>query len=109
MRKFQDFLTNPTSFVLKKTIKILNNENDNYYRLSKAIDGKEYFYSPSNDDINFLSFFISLIAAYLSWSCNTAKGYSFIEKLFFSFFAFIFGGIYLLYYFLVRYDECKLK
>ena len=113
---FNDFLKNPTVYVLSKTIKVLNkNEsntltNEGTQRILNVINnyGKttERFY-PRNNDLEYLPLIIGLIAAYISWNCNSKKGYTFLEKIFFSFFAFIFGGIYLMYYFLVRYDECK--
>lgn len=45
---------------------------------------------------------IGIYAAYLSWTCNTAKGVDTVGKVIYSFFAFIFGGFYLIYYFLVN-------
>jgi hypothetical protein len=106
-----DFLKNPTVYVLSKTIKVLNkNDESSTQRILNVINnyGKttERFYS-KNNDLEYLPLIIGLIAAYISWNCNSRKGYTVLEKIIFSFFAFIFGGVYLLYYFLVRYDECK--
>jgi|UniRef100_A0A6C0HDB8 hypothetical protein len=108
---FNDFLKNPTVYVLSKTIKVLNkNDETSTQRILNVINnyGKttERFY-PKNSDLEYLPLIIGLIAAYISWNCNSRKGYTLLEKIIFSFFAFIFGGVYLLYYFLVRYDECK--
>jgi hypothetical protein len=108
---FNDFLKNPTVYVLNKTIKVLNkNDETSTQRILNVINnyGKttERFYA-RNNDLEYLPLIIGLIAAYISWNCNSRKGYTLLEKIKFSFFAFIFGGIYLLYYFLVRYDECK--
>jgi hypothetical protein len=108
---FNDFLKNPTVYVLNKTIKVLNkNDETSTQRILNVINnyGKttERFYA-RNNDLEYLPLIIGLIAAYISWNCNSRKGYTLLEKIIFSFFAFIFGGIYLLYYFLVRYDECK--
>jgi hypothetical protein len=108
---FNDFLKNPTVYVLSKTIKVLNkNDETSTQRILNVINnyGKttERFYS-KNSDLEYLPLIIGLIAAYISWNCNSRKGYTLLEKIIFSFFAFIFGGVYLLYYFLVRYDECK--
>jgi len=121
----QEFIKNPTSYVLKETANFLNKVEDDKSgviknRISSAIDDykvKEFFHASRMDrqslkrceDMSYLPFIIGLIAAYLSWTCNTAKGYTFMEKVIFSFFAYIFGGIYILYYFMVRYDECKIK
>ena len=121
----QEFIKNPTSYVLKETVSFLNGEDSDKTatmnnRIVDAIDNyktKEFFHNSrmsqqrSNRcrDMSYLPLIIGLIAAYLSWNCNTAKGYTFVEKVIFSFFAYIFGGIYILYYFLVRYDECKIK
>jgi hypothetical protein len=110
---FNDFLKNPTVYVLSKTIKVLNkNDETSTQRILHVINnyGKttEYFHG-GNRDSEYLPLILGLIAAYISWNCNTRKGYTLIEKIIFSFFAFIFGGLYLFYYFLVRYDECKLK
>ena len=108
---FNDFLKNPTVYVLNKTIKVLNkNDETSTQRILNVINnyGKttERFYA-RNNDLEYLPLIIGLIAAYFSWNCNSRKGYTLLEKIIFSFFAFIFGGVYLLYYFLVRYDECK--
>jgi len=108
---FNDFLKNPTVYVLNKTIKVLNkNDETSTQRILNVINnyGKttERFYA-RNNDLEYLPLIIGLIAAYISWNCNSRKGYTLLEKIIFSFFAFIFGGIYLLYYFLIRYDECK--
>lgn len=45
-----------------------------------------------------LYFLISIFAFYLSWDCNTQRGLSVFVKLFYGFFAFIFGSLYLLFY-----------
>jgi len=54
-----------------------------------------------------ISAFISAIAIYLSWSCNTAMGYGTLEKVVYAFGAGFFGVIYLFYYVLFRGDACK--
>jgi len=121
----KEFIKNPTSYVLKETANFLNKIDGDKAgmmnsRISSAIDDyktKEFFHASKVNqdslkgyhDMSYLPFIIGLIAAYLSWTCNAARGYTFIEKVIFSFFAYIFGGIYVLYYFLVRYDECKIK
>lgn len=41
---------------------------------------------------------IGIYAAYLSWTCNTAKGVDTVGKVIYAIFAFIFGLFYLIYY-----------
>jgi hypothetical protein len=53
-----------------------------------------------------ISVAIGCYAVYLSWTCNTAAGVSTGMKVFFAFFAFIFGLIYLLFYLIVNYGKC---
>lgn len=52
------------------------------------------------------SFIVSLYAAYLSWNCNTARGISAPMKGLYAFFAFVFGGLYLILYFMFNYGYC---
>ena len=52
---------------------------------------------------------IGTLAAYLSWSCNSALGYPPLEKLLYAAAAFMFGGIYLAYYLLFRSDVACAK
>jgi len=54
----------------------------------------------------FISLCIGFYAAYLSWDCNTAVGYSVPSKVFFAFFAFFFGLIYLIFYLIFRAGTC---
>ena len=54
-----------------------------------------------------LMLIINSYSAYLSWECNSKKGYPLALKVVFSFFAFIFGSLYLLYYILFKFDECN--
>lgn len=41
---------------------------------------------------------VSCLAAYVSWSCNTRRGISVPMKIIFSFGAFLFGSLYLIFY-----------
>lgn len=50
---------------------------------------------------------IAVTAAYLSWTCNSALGYSTLEKVVWAFGSGIFGTLYLLYYALFRGDFCR--
>lgn len=49
---------------------------------------------------------IGWLAFYLSWSCNTAMGYSTAVKAVFGSFAFFFGLTYIVLYILLRWDVC---
>lgn len=51
---------------------------------------------------NVVLFLIGLYAGYLSWSCNSIQGYTILAKVFFSFFAFVFGTLYLVLYWIFR-------
>ena len=46
-------------------------------------------------------------AAYLSWTCNEALGYTTLEKCVWAFGAGVFGTLYLVYYALFRGDYCR--
>jgi hypothetical protein len=53
-----------------------------------------------------ISVFISALAIYLSWTCNSAMGYGTFEKVLYAAGAGLFGTIYLFYYILFRGDAC---
>lgn len=55
------------------------------------------------------SLLIGIFAAYLSWSCNTAKGIDTVPKVIYSIFAFFFGTLYLIYYAMFRAGRCYPK
>lgn len=50
---------------------------------------------------------IGFVAAYLSWSCNTALSYNVALKVVFAVLAFTFGILYILLYMIMRYDTCS--
>ena len=54
-----------------------------------------------------LHILISILAFSLSWDCNTARGMALIPKLFYAIFAFLFGGLYILFYIIFNYGTCK--
>lgn len=56
-----------------------------------------------------LNLLISILAAVLSWNCNSILGLSVISKVFYSFFAFMFGSLYIVFYLLFRYGTCDVK
>jgi hypothetical protein len=45
-----------------------------------------------------ISFIVGVLAVYLSWNCNTIQGHSVLAKIFYAFFAFLFGTLYLIFY-----------
>lgn len=47
---------------------------------------------------NIMSFFVSVYAAYLSWTCNTVAKVSILPKIIYALFAFIFGTLYVIFY-----------
>ena len=50
---------------------------------------------------------VSGVAASLSWQCNSRMGYSLAMRVLSALLAFMFGGVYLMYYVLVRSDVCR--
>ena len=56
-----------------------------------------------------ISVMISILAFWLSWSCNTALGYHVALKALFGAGAFFFGLIYIMVYFIMRWDVCSRK
>lgn len=52
------------------------------------------------------SILFGILAVYLSWSCNTEAGINTGLKVVYAFFAFIFGGLYILFYLLFRAGRC---
>ncbi len=53
-----------------------------------------------------LSLAIMALCIYLSWTCNTKQGIDVIMKVFYAFWAAFFNMFYLIYYFLVRKQNC---
>lgn len=49
---------------------------------------------------------IGVVAAYLSWSCNSALQYNIALKIFFALLAYFFGLVYIILYIIMRYDTC---
>lgn len=52
-------------------------------------------------------FLLSVYAAYLSWTCNEALGYSTVVRAIFAFIAFVFGIFYVIFYAIFRSDACS--
>ena len=74
-------------------------------RLEKLDDANK-----SNDSMNTIGLIISIAigayAAHLSYQCNTKLNIPEFQKVIYAVLAYIFGIIYLLYYFLFRSDAC---
>ncbi len=126
-----DFIKNPTQSILKKTMDHLDNEdgknkgvmdalfsNPSLLRISTK-NSKQHIYpkeyrsieivnssKTNNTGLQIFSLVIGIIAAVLSWYSN--PGYTTLERIFFSVFAFFFGILYLFYYFIVRYNETRI-
>jgi hypothetical protein len=66
---------------------------------------------PSNNTQNqsgsILSFFIGILAAYLSWQCNTYENRGVGEKILWAFLAYIFSIPFFIYYLLIRSGQCS--
>jgi hypothetical protein len=54
-----------------------------------------------------LSIIIGGYASFLSYECNSKKNVPEVQKILFAILAYIFGLLYLIYYFLFRYDSCN--
>jgi len=54
-----------------------------------------------------ISFIIGVYAAYLSYTCNTKENMDCGMKVIYAILAYIFGLLYLLYYFLFRNEHCS--
>jgi hypothetical protein len=126
-----DFIKNPTQTILKHTVDNLDNKdgkndkgvmdalfsNPSLLRIStknskQQIYPKEYrsieIKNTNNAGLQIFSLMIGILAAVLSWYSNTGLGYTMLEKIFFSVFAFFFGILYLFYYFIARYNETRI-
>lgn len=81
-----------------------------YTRLSETYDDEENInlICPGEDFImNLLSLLISFYAASLSWNCN--KNIDIYLRIFYAFFAFVFGLLYIILYVIFRAGECNSK
>ena len=54
------------------------------------------------------SIFVSLMAGYFSWTCNSAIGMGVLLKIIYALSAFLFGPLYFIYYLLVQKNTCNL-
>ena len=104
--------TDNSSNITVNNIKVTTKGVNNISEMEEYEDDEEEYQNNNKaSKISNITFILMLIinsyAAYLSWECNSNKGYPLVLKVVFSFFAFIFGSIYLLYYILFRFDECN--
>jgi len=104
--------TDNSSNIVVNNIKVTNLKNNHSDDLEDYNDEEEeYVVNNKANKVSSVTFLLMLLinsyAAYLSWECNTNKGYPLALKVIFSFFAFIFGTMYLLYYILFRFDDCN--
>ena len=78
----------------------------------KKYENNENFIEQYNSDKNLinigsiLSIIIGAYAAHLSYECNSKLNISEGTKIFYAVLAYLFGLVYLIYYFLIRYDTC---
>ncbi len=80
-----------------------------YKKLSqdKNENENENYFCKMGDILSFLLYLlISMFSLYLSWECNTQRGLSTLVKLFYGFFAFMFGSMYLLFYIIFINGTC---
>lgn len=91
-----------------------NKKNERYQNNNEEISPSPAFINPNKFTIfslgGIVSFVIGIVigvvAAYLSWSCNSALQYNIALKIFFALMAYIFGLFYIILYIIMRYDTC---
>ena len=64
-----------------------------------------YFQDGYNNLMNFIGFLLGLYAAYLSWMCNPTLPTA--QRAAWAFLAFLFGFLYLIYFFLFKKGLCE--
>jgi len=102
--------TDNSSNVTVNNIKVSRSKKAEEYDDDDDMEN-EYENNNKANNISSVTFLLMLIinsySAYLSWECNSNKNYPLVLKVVFSFFAFMFGSLYLLYYILFRFDDCN--
>lgn len=84
--------------ILSTILKVYGNK-ENYKNDMDDFDNEMSYKNNFSDFlVDLIVIAICIYAAYLSWSCNTAKKISLPIKVFYSFFAFIFGLFYVVFY-----------
>ena len=109
------------AFLVSKFVKDnLKKNKKNSHKLKEHLSSKKEAMDPDTSDVVnnnnvdqiasstfILMLLINSYAAYLSWDCNTNYNYPLLLKVLFSFFAFMFGSLYIVYYVLFRFDTCN--
>ena len=102
--------TDNSSNITVNNIKVSKDKKSEEYDDDDDMEN-EYENNNKANNISSVTFLLMLIinsySAYLSWECNSNKNYPLVLKVVFSFFAFMFGSLYLLYYILFRFDNCN--
>jgi hypothetical protein len=102
--------TDNSSNITVNNIKVSRSKQVDEYEDDDDMEN-EYENNNKANNISSVTFLLMLIinsySAYLSWECNSNKNYPLVLKVVFSFFAFMFGSLYLLYYILFRFDDCN--
>jgi hypothetical protein len=103
--------TDNSSNITVNNIKVSRSKKAEEYDDDEDDYEDEYENNNKANNISSVTFLLMLIinsySAYLSWECNSNKNYPLVLKVVFSFFAFMFGSLYLLYYILFRFDDCN--
>lgn len=81
--------------------------NDDDEPIERFADGLNNAFGALDLALFVASLLIGLIGIYLSWSCNTLQGYNVFAKVVFAFFAWFFGLLYLIVYWLFR-SPCRI-
>lgn len=98
MKLMDTFFTN---YLYRKYQEVqANKKKEETFEDSAATSTASYLVSSA------VSILFGIFAVYLSWSCNTEAGINIGLKIVYAFFAFIFGGIYILFYLLFRAGRC---
>lgn len=90
-------------------IKQINNYKRKLEKMQYNADENQTTKNDNNNMMNIgyiISMIIGVYAAYLSYECNTKKNIPEIPKIIFAVFAYIFGLLYISYYYLFQYDNC---
>ncbi len=91
---------------LLSTSLIFNKSNKEFFQDEKEDAKTNKFESIFIIMIVVISLSISVYAVYVSWKCNTAMKMGLPFKILYAIFAYVFGFIYLIFYFLFKKDMC---
>ena len=95
------------ALMIVKQIDLFKNKS-----VEKLSENKDNNKNETNESLLSIGTLISIIigayAAFLSYTCNTKKNIPETHKIIFSVLAYCFGLIYLVYFFLFRYDDCAI-